>query len=239
MHYKKINNRTAQRLLLSSVTSLSILTLGAAGKAAIIPGLYNTGELTTAPTLVADGSADPHYTLVGGNNTALVTNQTSWQISGGGWAADTTSSKWISPQSYYGNSSVTGGVDAVGNYTYTTTFSLAGLNPATATISGTFYADDGVVQIDLNGGNTGVALQGPGHSNSLVSQSFSISSGFVAGTNTLSFVVDNTARTGSNPSGLMVENFTGTAATAVPEPAALGLMSLAVVGLASRRKSSK
>jgi len=240
MHCKKIENRTAQRLLLSSVTSLSVLSLGAGvTKAAIISTLYNTGE-TNAGGLVAQGTVDPHYTLTvnpQGGSGPYVTNSTSWQIAGGNWGANTSNSQWISPQTYYSNTvSVTS--DAVGNYTYQTTFSLAGLNPATASITGQYYVDNAVVQLDLNGVNTGYVGLTPGHGNINTLESFTINSGFIAGNNTLSFVVEHTSASGSNPSGIEVENMVGTA-TAVPEPASLGLMGLAVAGLASRRRSTR
>jgi hypothetical protein len=102
-------------------------------------------------------------------------------------------SQWISPRPDPSNG------NALGNYTYRTTFSLAGLNPSTAMLTGR-YSTDNTGVILLNGAQVGFA------SGSYTTwTSFTISAGFVAGLNTLDFVVTNTPGEAINPTGLRVE----------------------------------
>jgi len=247
MCFKKLNKRTSSRMMLASVASISTLTLGAAVSRAQspspIPGLYNTG-VNNDGSLATQGVADPHYWLVAnpqGGSGPYVTNQASWQLAGGGWAADTATSQWISPHMLYVNSG-TATTDAVGNYTYQTTFNLgAQFDPSTATIAGQYFVDNAVLEIDLNGVNTDNPGRPSGSGNTQNLGSFAINSGFVTGINTLDFIVDNTGGITSNPSGIEIENMTGAAVDppVVPEPASLGLMTVAVVGLASRRRLSR
>ncbi len=60
------------------------------------------------------------------------------------WLGDTAASKWVGPANG-------GGSAAPGNYTYTTTFNLAGLDPATAILSGRFAVDNELRGIRING----------------------------------------------------------------------------------------
>lgn len=243
MCFEKLNHRSSSRMLLASIASLSVFTLGASafGGGSPIPGLYNTG-VNNNGTLVADGSADPHYTLTvnpQGGSGPYITNQSSWQFAGA-WATDNAKSKWISPQTTYISTTSTTNADPGGTYTYQTTFDLpANLIPSTATISGQYVVDNQVAQITLNGVSTNNAGRVPGNANTLNVGNFTISSGFIAGVNTLDFIVDKVAGHGDDPSGIQIENMVGTATdpSPVPEPASLGLISLAVVGLASRRRA--
>ncbi len=84
------------------------------------------------------------------------------------------------------------------------TFDLTGLDPTTASISGTGSADDSAI-IRLNGNATGQTF--PAFN---VLSTFSITSGFIAGVNTLDFVVSN-GGAGPNPTGLLVNSLSGTA----------------------------
>lgn len=232
MHCKKHKFGRVSRLLLSGAASLSLFTLSMkATQAAIIPGIYNTGVDNTG-TVLPDQATDTHYTITqtpAGNVTQapFVTKQSDWQF--GVWAADTATSKWISPQSTYGNN---GGnplvADAVGNYDYETTFNLAGYNAATAVLTGEYVVDN-LLSVYLNGVYTGTSAPGLGNW-----KPFTISSGFNQGVNTLDFIVENNAALGSNPSGMQIQ-ISGTAT--VPEPASMGLTALAVVALAGRRRS--
>ncbi len=148
------------------------------------------------------------------------------------WAADDTTSKWISPQPSYNN----GQTDPAGTYIYQTTFSLAGLNPSTASLVFQLGTDNATTDILLNGVSTGISYG----SFSSLSSPFTISSGFVAGTNTLTFDTLNYAGDFGNPGGLRV-SISGTAAP-VPEPASAGLALLAAalsaVCIARRRVST-
>ena len=119
-----------------------------------------------------------------------------------------------------------------GLYIYRTTFSLAGLNPTTANIVGQWAADNSGTNILINGVAVGATSGGFG-----AFSAFSISSGFVAGLNTLDFLVNNL----SGPTALRVE-MTGTASpisAAIPEPASLFLVGagMIVVGLRRRRRA--
>ncbi len=98
-------------------------------------------------------------------------------------AHTTAASKWIAPD--YTNN----GCSPVGNYTYTLNFVLpAGFNPATATISGRWAADN-AASMKLNG------VLVPGLVTPVIASwtSFTIppGSGFVSGANSLAFIVNN------------------------------------------------
>ncbi len=155
----------------------------------------STGLSTTGTTLSA-GSVDPRYTITATpsgpvTNSALVT-QSGWPF--GPWTNDSSTSQWISPHT--NENALSGGTkEPAGNFTYTTTFSLAGLNPATAQIFGQMEGDNTITQILLNG--TPVSYTSSGQNDYVAFQPLSITSGFQAGTNTLSFVVNNVAI--SNP----------------------------------------
>ena len=114
-----------------------------------------------------------------------------------------------------------------GLYDYRTTFSLSNFLAASAVITGQWATDNGGV-IQINGVSTG---QHTLHQYSAFT-AFTITSGFVAGLNTIDFFVNKTY----GPTGLRVEQ-TGTA-NAVPEPAALALFGVgaAMLGLARRRR---
>jgi len=112
-------------------------------------------------------------------------------------------SKWIGPN--YTNNFC----DPAGNYTYTIQFNLGGLNPATATISGRWAADN---QASMYLNTTPVAHT-PGFSSWT---SFTIPpGGYLSGNNTLTFIVNNE----SQWTGLRVEftnAFSGCATCAPP-----------------------
>jgi hypothetical protein len=148
------------------------------------------------------------------------------------WVANTGSAEWISPQGTYSSS---GGGDAVGTFTYTETFSLAGYNLATVDLTGMF-ANDNVGEIWINGVDTGIGHAGLGS----WSPTFNITSGFDPGVNTITFLVTNNSATGANPSGLIVE-LSGTGSlSSVPEPASFAFIGLGLgaLGLLGRRLRS-
>jgi len=90
------------------------------------------------------------------------------------------------------------------NYRYETTFDLTGLNPASARLAGRWSTDNGGVDIFINGISTGQANT----AQFVAWTPFQITSGFVAGTNRIAFVVNNGgpgAVPGSDPTGLRVE----------------------------------
>ena len=210
--------------------------LSAPAAAAPITSLYSTG-------LGAPGAADPHYALVsapGGYNTAFVVAGNSkfpfdayWAANGYTPAPGAPASGWIAP---------TADVNTThpdGYYTYRTTFSLSGFNPATAAITG-FLAADNAADVYLNGALVAHVYAAGGYTftpTSFSQQAFSINKGFGAGQNTLDFVVYNEVQATGNPTGLRVA-MSGTAdklalidPIATPEPATLAVFGFGLVGL--------
>jgi hypothetical protein len=113
------------------------------------------------------------------------------------------------------------------------TFSLSGLNPATAQITGQFAADNHITATKINGTTVAGATTDTFGSYT----SFAINSGFISGINTLDFLVlDDGA-----PMSLRVNALAGTAdplVGAVPEPSTwltLGAGLLAVMSMVRLR----
>jgi hypothetical protein len=210
------------------------LVIGGAGRAdaASIP-LLNTGVNATG-TPLSGGSSDPHWTIISGPGittpqAAVVVNDQS------GWLyAQNPNSRWI-----WVNASSVGGVNSP--YDFRLTFDLTGLNPSTASITGSWGVDN-FGQILLNGMTTGIgsgALILPASSRNANFQAFSsftLNNGFVPGVNTLDILATDTGVIGA----INVTNLAGTAQTglgSVPEPASMILLGtglLAVLGYACR-----
>lgn len=168
----------------------------------VVPGqLFNTGVGDDGIALPG-GSVDPHYrliqsaesTLPGPN--AIVTSK----IADGYWVPQTPTSKWIAPsenQSYPGATPC----NASGDYVYRTTFVLTAEQVSTFKIVGQWGADNYGSDILLNG--TSLGLKAPSY-NPLTA--FTVTSGFMAGENTLDFKVNDIGC----PNGLRVELTAGT-----------------------------
>ncbi len=127
------------------------LAFSGAANAAAINGLFNTGTDATNTALpLESGSPDSHYLITGSSDPSVTLGQ-SVTYYNPGYIADDANSRWISVarDGYPGNDSTT----------YELTFSLAGLDAATASISGTWGADN-EAHIYLNGLYTGIALTG-------------------------------------------------------------------------------
>lgn len=184
--------------------------LGALGSAAQAAGPSSTG-VDAGGVPLAPGAVDAHYTVSGGGLTDAPTyatqNATGYP---GYWLAPDSLSSWITPG--------LAGSDAANQlqhvYTYTTRFDLSGYDPATARIDGRVAVDDSLRHILLNGQMLDITASSYGSF-----RSFAITSGFVAGVNTLSFVVGNDY---GGPTGLRAE--LATTLVPVPEPAAALLM---------------
>jgi len=136
-----------------------------------------------------------------------------------------TTSQWIS--------STASAYDAPAQYTYRLTFSLAGYIPSSASLLFRVMADDELLAAQLNGGTSLLSFGESGafdtwHSSPVVT------TGFLAGDNTLDFVVANNQHGNPNPTGLRVEIQRAEAdLSEIPEPASMGLMGLGLVGLAA------
>ncbi len=177
------------------------------GKAAVggafsIPGIYNTG-VNSDGTLARLGSADQHWTLIQSSSptfygpNAYVVNPLDST-----WAKNTAISPWIGPSVGSGSTNFPSG-----SYTYRLTFNLTGYVPGATVLKGTFVSDDLTTAVLLNGQVTGVTNTPLGTTKSKsFTWSFVITSGFLAGVNTLDFVVNNA----TTHTGLRVE-ITGTA----------------------------
>lgn len=167
--------------------------VGVAEENLAIAGLFATGVDNLGAPL-AIGGVDGHYTLT--SNDPLLPGPSALVVTPhAGWTANTGSSTWISAQA-----STAGNMGSA--YTYTATFSLVAVDPATASISGK-WACDGTCTVSINGTAISQAIAGgPG-----ALTAFSIPSGspFQLGTNTLSFQVKDTA----GPQGIHVNSITG------------------------------
>jgi hypothetical protein len=152
------------------------LTVGA-----LFSELYNTG-MEPNRALLSGGSIDPHYGLVESPDVAnLGPNATVW------------SDDYPVPVFVF-NGPLSSWISAVGNagtvpgqYVYQTQFLIDSADPCTAVLQGIWMLRSSGVDILLNGKSTGIT-----NTSELpykVAESFTISSGFVKGLNTLTFVV--------------------------------------------------
>lgn len=207
-----------------SVTAAGIaLATAPVAHAATITGLFNTGTDANNVALVGgDGIVDMHYSIVSSTLPGVVGNQ-GVTYTNGAYFPDDSNSRWIS-----GDAS---GLPFVGTTVFRLTFSLAGLDAASAVITGQLGSDN-FSRILLNGQDTGFfALD-----QFLAPTAFTLT-GLVDGTNTLDFEVDNRG----GPMALRVDELRGVAdlAGGVPEPSTWALLVLgfgaAGAGMRSRR----
>jgi hypothetical protein len=210
---------------LASIALVTVFAGFSSVQAATIDTLFNTGVDSSGDVLTS--GSDPHYTLTYNGSTldTMVLSGTDFPLNR--WLNDASSdSAWIKPNTSRGN-------DQEGTYTFATTFDLTGFDPTTAYISGKWSTDNSGVDILLNGVSLGLTAEG------LESwYDFVIDSGFIAGINSLEFVVYNKPGLSGNPTGLRVD-MAGTA-TVVPVPAAVWLFGSGLLGLMgySRRKAA-
>lgn len=226
-----------------SAYALLAVLIGACASvhASPIPALYNSGvyddgKLNSGGNLdvhyevrYSDGTWNPAYVVIGES----VPDPGHYPISPGTWfgwgAEDSPFSRWIS---YQADQAV---LATVGTYVYRTTFDLTGLNPNTAVIQGRWSTDNTGLDILINGTSTGNTIPHGGIGTETYWQftTFSVTSGFVHGINTLEFVVFNFPPGGPlNATGLRVE-MSGTAA--VPEPATMPLIGSALFVIGGMR----
>jgi hypothetical protein len=222
----------------TALTAAQVRQLAAMDGAQPITTIFSTG-LDAGGTVLPDGTiGDPHWTLVSvpGGTSSIRVSSSAGGFPIGPWLGDNADSRWIGPNN---DADMNG---PAGNYTYETTFSLAGLDPNTAFLMGLWASDNPGVDIVLNGvsvgaGQLAVDIAGSNsfaHWTPFVLDAATLPPGtFVAGLNTLQFIVNN----GGGPTGLRVE-VTGFAKNAIPEPACLALVSLAGAALLRRRRAA-
>jgi hypothetical protein len=206
-----MEERMNKKILIFVVTWL----LPALAMAASIP-LHNTG-VNASNVLVAPGAQASFWTLSArpvGAVEAIGSLPFRFNCC---YFPDTATAAWVSPQA-------SGSAGVAGIYTYDLVVDLTGLDPASASISGTFGTDNSG-SISLNG-NAPVATTGSGDFGAPTA--FTINSGFVAGLNTIRVQVNNEG----DPTAFFVSFTNATAnAVAAPIPTASwqGLILLALV----------
>jgi hypothetical protein len=181
--------------------------------------LFGTG-VDSGGNALSGGSSDPHYYDTTLNAPGVVLSSLWFQ-----WLPDDAHSAWI------------GWVDNPfpGNYgeyfNFEITFDLTGYDPSTASLVGTWAADQWGT-ISLNGQTVASVSDGNWNvANDPNLNAFSITSGFVSGVNRLDFSVDFY----DGYDGLRVEPMTLTVAP-VPEPSALGLLAAGAAAFLLRRR---
>ena len=160
--------------------------------------IFNTA-VDSNGTVLPRHTVDPHYQLLSspkGPAPAYVMDSNLGKGHDGPWLGNNKHSKWIGPkanESHYLRP---------GKFDYQTSFDLTGLDPNTAILKGKWTSDNNAT-LYLNGVATGNTTPPGGFS---YFSRFSIKTGFVAGVNTLDFVVRNIRgrNVPSNPTGLRV-----------------------------------
>lgn len=213
------------RKLLAATVAVA-LGAGALAAHATPIAIYNTGTAASGSGLAPAGGADPHWSITAtpGSSTPAAAYDVSSRPAG--WTASNPASQWISVAANGKKN------QPKGLYDYQTSFDLTGLDASTASLSGSFAVNNCVTDILINGVSTGLGSSGTCGSNTHFKSftAFSITTGFISGMNTLTFIVRNSG-TGASSTGLNVLVSGNARPPAVPEPAALGWIGLALLGL--------
>ena len=197
--------------MLPAMAALCAAALATPAAAAPITTLLNTG-VDSSGAAISTVITDSHWTVQYGPDFAIPIPATVSTDGGSAWNAADSYSAWITANHD----------TSVGSYEYQTTFSLTGFNPASATIGGQFAVDNALTDIVINGIDT--KYTGPSGSFDKFYTLPNFTGDFVAGVNTIDFIVSN----GGGPAGFRAE-LTGTAF--VPEPSSVAIVGLALAAL--------
>lgn len=156
---------------------------------------FSTG-LDAAGNALPPGSADPHYLLTKSAQATPAPPPVPATViqNHPAWAANDAESSWIGVINP-GTANV-----AAGAYSYRTSFSLAGFDPASAVVTLRVGADNRLNDVLLNGVSKGISYLGF----ATLSGPFTVTNGFVPGTNTLDFLTFNDT-TSPNPAGFRAQ----------------------------------
>jgi hypothetical protein len=152
-------------------------------------------------TLLENLALDTHYRIVVNPDSdydpanpeqAYAIDEFLWPIVAGPWLASGPDSRWIGPRPDVGAA-------AGGDYSYRLTFNVTGRDVSQMLLRGEWSSDNAGVDIRVNGVSTGQTNSG----NFGALGPFSVDRGFINGTNTVDFVVNNA---GAGPTGLRVQN---------------------------------
>ena len=167
-----------------------------------IGGLFNTGQGDNGAA-IALGATDTHYALVsapagtGASNTAVQLDYA--------WLHGDANSTWIGSTAE----------ERTGSYVYQTSFTLQpGADPRSVLIGFDLASDNNLRDILVNGVSTGIASNVQ-YSSFVHFELNGMNAAFGSGVNTISFVIDNRDNvndTTSGPTGLLIDNMTGTVA---------------------------
>jgi hypothetical protein len=174
-----------------------------------LPGLVFGTGLAPDGQLLADGAVDAHFILASsadanfpGPDALVITN--AWPIQAGTWAINGPNSRWIGASAAQQQNVDAAQGNAPGNYTYQTTFDLTGYDLSKLSLVGAWAVDNSGADILVNGVSSGITT--PSY---LVLTPFTITSGLIAGVNTLDFLVVNDPTpanpTANNPAGMRVD----------------------------------
>lgn len=216
-----------KKLIWAAAAAVALL-VSAPASAQTIAGLFNTGTDSSNLALAGgDGVTDPHYVIAASTSPGFAGNQAVTYLHPA-YAANDADSRWISISNT--------GSPGSNTTTYRLTFDLTGFDFLSALITGNWGVDN-TGAILINGSATPNTLPLFTTANFNTLHAFSISSGFVAGINTLDFVVTDLGA----PTALRVDDISGTARlvnSAVPEPGtwAMMLVGFGAIGFSLRRR---
>lgn len=194
-----------------------------------LPATAANAATTVATGTNSPGTVDPTWTINGGAAWTPTNINNAW-FSGGAAAGTNGNSggaRWITPNSN-GNAN-----QPATTIAYSTVFTLSNMG-SLANLTGTFWSDNRVLTILLNGvqiyANGSTTVQQYAGAGTTLNQLVNVNNG----QNTLVFQVQNDPGTSGNPAGL---RFAGVF-SAVPEPGTwmLMMLGLGAVGFSMRRR---